>query len=202
VSSIQPEPLPDTASAAGAPVDTMALPHSRWGRRGYAKPAVDQLVARLNREVEHYRAVAHDLRVTAHAMAAEVAHRRGGLLPDYSLSAPAADTLIAAQVEAQRHSDNVLRVAQQHARELVAAAQQHAAQVVPDQDTDDATALRQRVREYQQLAISMRDYLSDFTRVLTDANHTFTQRLALIRTTNHTGQEAAGPVGTQTGASR
>jgi hypothetical protein len=176
-----PDPGPPPA---GDPIPwrnyTSALPDARRGRRGYDKAAVDQLVARLTGDADHHRRSADHLRVSANAMSAEIEHRRGGVLPDHSLTSASGDLAIATRIDAQRQSDELLRAAQQHAQELVDAAQQHAAHLLVDEDGGDSTELRQRLRAYQQLVISMRDYLVHLEGVLSAAHRSFTHHLTRI----------------------
>jgi cell division septum initiation protein DivIVA len=177
-------PSSDESSAVNGQAHILSLPYARRGSRGYDKAAVEELVDRLVRDVDHYRRQVNKLRVTADTLAREVTHRRSGLLPDYSLSAASADPLITAQVDAQRQSDEILRVAQEHARAVVTAAEQQAHSIADETgtETDDIAVLRQRVRDYQQLAASMSEYLTYLTGILTNANGTFTERLALLGT--------------------
>ncbi|MBO0871444.1 MAG: hypothetical protein J2P15_23060 [Micromonosporaceae bacterium] len=188
------KPLPDEPAADGEN-PMLSLPTARLGTRGYDKAAVHQLVDRLVREVDYYRRQANRLQITSDSLAKEVSYRRSGLLPDYSLSGASADPLISAQVEAQRHSDEILRVAQEHARAVVVAAEQQAQAIVEETgtgtDTEDVAVLRQRARDYQQLAASMSEYLVYLIGVLTNANGVFTDRLTLL------GMEGQGDNGAQ-----
>src|SRR5215475_4723774 len=167
---------PSDEPAVNSNMHLQDLPDARRGARGYDKAAVQQLVDRLVRDIDYYRRQANSLQITSDALAKEVAYRRSGLLPDYSLSAESADPLISAQVEAQRHSEEILRVAQEHARAVVAAAEEQAQAIVDETETDDMAVLRQRARDYQQLAASMSEYLAYLTGVLSNANGVFTER--------------------------
>ncbi len=150
------------------------LPEAQWGRRGYDKAAVRRLLSRLAYEATEAKQALHRMQVATDSMASEIAHRRGGYLPDHSIT----EFRVTAQIDAMRHSDEVIRVAQTHARDMIAAAQQQAASLLNDPvPTEDVALLRQRLHEYQQLIVTMNDYIGHIASVLTSAAASFSGRL-------------------------